>query len=87
MSSSLRTIDVVPPTRRVLPLIRRDAAPRRVPREITPYEQDERIVPRPTEGLVSNRAFTLPGSMRAVEAYRRTMQSRTPEPLFIDTYA
>jgi hypothetical protein len=87
MSSSLRTIDVAPLTRRVLPLVRRDAAPRRVPREITPYEQEERAMPRPTEGLVSNRAFTLPGSMRAVEAYRRSMQSLTPDPLFIDTYA
>ncbi len=87
MSSSLRTIDVSPPARRVLPLIRRETAPRSFPKEILPYEQDERMMPRPTEGLVSNRAFTLPGSMRAVEAYRRTMQSRTSEPLFIDTYA
>ena len=86
MSSSLRTIDAVFPTRRVLPLIRRDAAPRSVPKDITPYEQEERIMARPTEGLVSNRAFTLPGSMRAVEAYRRSMQP-TPDPLFIDTYA
>ncbi|MGA2110458.1 MAG: hypothetical protein ABSH25_22765 [Syntrophorhabdales bacterium] len=87
MSSSLRTIDVSPPTRRVLPLIRREAALRSFPKEILPYEQEERIVARPTEGLVSNRAFTLPGSMRAVQAYRRSMQPSTPEPLFIDTYA
>ncbi|HUJ69474.1 MAG TPA: hypothetical protein VLW86_08120 [Syntrophorhabdales bacterium] len=41
---------------------------------------------RPTEALVSNRAFTLPGSTRAVEAYRRSMQP-SPDPHFIDTYA
>ena len=86
MSSSLRTIDVSPPVRRVLPLVRRDAAPRGVPREAMPYEQEEGIMARPTEAIVSNRAFTLPGSTRAVEAYRRSMQP-SPDPHFIDTYA
>lgn len=42
---------------------------------------------RPTEGLVSNRAFTLPGSMRAVKAYRRNIESLNSDPLFIDIYA
>jgi len=87
MSSSLRTIDVLPSTRRVLPLVRRDAGLRSAAREAMPYEQEERIMARPTEGLVSNRAFALPGATRAVQAYRRSMESPTSEPLFIDTYA
>jgi len=87
MSSSLRTIDVLPPTRQVLPLVRRDAGLRSFPREAMPCEQEGRIMARPTEGLVSNRAFTLPGATRAVRAYRRSMESSFPDPLFIDTYA
>jgi len=87
MSSSLRTIDALPPTRRVLPLVRRDAGLRNAAREAMPYEDEERLMTRPTEGLVSNRAFTLPGATRAVQAYRRTMESSTSDPLFIDTYA
>jgi hypothetical protein len=52
-----------------------------------PYEQEERIMAKPTEGLVSNRAFTLPGATLAVKAYRRSLEPSTTDPLFIDTYA
>ena len=66
----------------------RSTALRSVPREVAVRDQADSPVLRPTEGLVSNKAFTLPGSSRAIEAYRQNMDSRiVADPLYIDTYA
>jgi len=89
MSGSLTKIDVVLPARQPSSLARRSPTPLRLaPNDETFSDRADRIVLRPTEGLVSNRAFTLPGSTRAIQAYQRSMDSKAgADPLFIDVYA